>query len=54
MRLTQEQVKQIYDDAREQLHQADPLPIFKFFQVNPTSYNLILRDTKHVIHIRVI
>lgn len=28
MRLTQEQVKQIYDDAREQLHQADPLPIY--------------------------
>ncbi len=27
MQLTQEQIKQIYDDAREQLHKADPLPI---------------------------
>ena len=52
MLLTQEQIKQIYDDAKVQLHAADPLPILEslslnIVQVNATSYKLNLRDEKH-------
>lgn len=52
MLLTQEQIKKIYDDAKVQLHTADPLPILeslnlKVVQVNVTSYKLNLRDEKH-------
>ncbi len=52
MLLTQEQIKKIYDDAKHQLHTADPLPILEsmklnIVQVNATSYKLNLRDEKH-------
>ena len=52
MLLTQEQIKKIYDDAKNQLHTADPSPILeslnlKIVQVNATSYKLNLRDEKH-------
>lgn len=52
MLLTQEQIKKTYDEARNQLHKTDPLPILeslnlKIVQVNATSYKLNLRDEKH-------
>ena len=52
MLLTPHQIKQIYDNARDQLHSADPLPILEslnlnIVQVNPISYKLNLRDERH-------
>ncbi|AFL68546.1 toprim domain-containing protein [Sulfurospirillum barnesii] len=52
MLLTQEQIKAIYDEAKGQLHKADPLPILQalnlnVIQVNPASYKLTLRNENH-------